>query len=186
MTIVSARCSCCDGQLDMLGREPTFVSPQAYVDLESTDRDKRGRTTSDLCIIDGVDGVNSGGSWDRVFVRAVMPVALKGRDMPMHWGLWVELPSGSAEKWERIKRYFTLDRDPEAAGTTFPADLANRLPGYPETVGLPGHLHLVAPTKRPKFVLEQADHPLVQELKTPVSQPRVHTWLMQMQASGGV
>lgn len=172
-------CPCCDKPVTPGNIEPTFRKPQAFIELS---REARAAciTSSEVCVID-----NKKPS-ERFFVRAVMPASVLGRERPLNWGVWVEFPDFAS-----LKRYDKLERDPAAAGATFNVTLANRVPGYPDTVGLPGTLTLGDnPNHRARFspedeAPEDEAHQLVEELSEPVPEHRVHEWMHAMAESGG-
>lgn len=155
--------------------EPTFNKPQAYVELPPALRAKCKPNNTDYCVIEPET------ERERFFVRAVMPAQVVGRQCPMHWGVWVEFLTLKGIKYYAANEY--------EVGKVFEVVLANRLPGYPETVGLPGRLKIVHPKQRPRFYPHNPAggdrHPLVEELCAPVAEHRVTEWLQAMEQSRG-
>lgn len=166
-------CPCCDKPLTPGDIEPVFMKPQAFIELSREERDACV-TNTELCIIDKEKPS------ERIFIRAVMPAVVVGREQPLHWGVWVEFPDLAS-----VKRYAQLERDPESEGSTFNVMLANRVPGYPDTVGIWGTLTLANPKQRARFSPDEDGHPLVEELSDPVPEHRVHEWMHAMAESGG-
>lgn len=148
--------------------EPAFARPDAYVALSADRKENAAKASNDLCRID--DPGSAGPS--RHFVRAVLPVRVEDREVPFRWGLWVEV-SGDAFR-EVVARW----SDPEQhAQPPFESTLANHIPSYPETLGLPCRLQLTGPTTRPSilFAAELA-HPLAAEFRSGVSERRALEW----------
>jgi hypothetical protein len=120
------KCATCGDDHDLL--EPTFRRPEAVVALSSAERSQRVKEGDDLCVI----RARAEGEPHRCFVRCVLNVPLLDADGRTAWGLWVEV---EVTDFRRIVEAWS---DPAQA--TFPAmqaSLANRVPGYPDTLGLP-------------------------------------------------
>jgi hypothetical protein len=92
------------------------------------------------------------------------------------WGLWAEV----AEK--DLTRVLELwDSTSQAQEPPFTALVANHVPGYPETLGLPVQMRLTGPTTRPALAFDAAEqHPLAVECRAGVSVHRVMEWLNAM------
>lgn len=167
-------CPCCDEPLTPEDTEPVFLHPHPYVDLDPEDQNACHHNT-ELCV------THPRTERQRFFLRAVMPAPVRGRERPLHWGVWVEL-----ESIQMLRHYAGIERDPKGVGQTYEVTLANRLPGYdPTTVGLEGTLTLTGPTQRPSFS-PTAEHPLTAEVAEPVPEHRVNEWMRAMEASGGI
>lgn len=162
------RCNVCgvDHPLDEI--EPAFARPDAYASLDEANRRRHAKADGDLCRIDDPDGLTS-----RYFVRAVLPVGVEERTEPVLWGLWVEVGEAS------FRRVLDLWSDPDQAShAPLPGSLANRIPTYPDTIGLPCALHLTGPTTRPSISLPgDLAHPLAREASAGVTAHRVSEWI---------
>jgi hypothetical protein len=126
------RCSQC-GEEHAVG-EPAFGAPDEVFAIPAAERAERVRGNKDLVILDGT----------RFFVRAVLPVTVVDQDQCMRWGVWVELSSEDAREV-----YDRWDDADQAECPPMEAHLANRIPGYPDTMGEPMSLQLTGPTSRP-------------------------------------
>jgi hypothetical protein len=104
----------------------------------------------------------------RRFLRAqlLLPVADGPHDFA--YVVWVEV---SRTQMRRAKRLWNRpDREAEPPWTV---TLATRVPGYPDTDGLPATLRHRAPGRRPTVELAVADHPLTAEQRSGISMGRV-------------
>lgn len=158
------RCSKCGAEHDLL--EPTFRRPEAYVRLERELRDQHAKADDDLCRITLPDEPA------RYFVRGVLPVAV--RDLPdgIRWGLWAEVPESA------FRRILALWSAPDQASEPpIETSLANAIPSYPETLGLPLIMRLTGPTSRPELSFAPgAEHPFVEECTFGVDAHRASEW----------
>jgi hypothetical protein len=164
------KCSTCGEEHELL--EPSFHRPEAVVQLASDERAERVKESDDLCVV----WARSGAERHRFFVRCVMTVPLLDGDGETGWGLWAEV---EAADFRRIVEMWT---DAEQAGIPpMRARVANRVPGYPETVGLPVILTLTGPTTRPRLAFDAtSDHPLALECQAGVCTHRVMEWLADL------
>ena len=161
------RCSVCGVDHPIEEIEPAFARPDAYVTLSSEHREANAKANEDLCRID-----DPAGGVPRQFVRAVLPVNVEDRNVPIRWGLWVEV---SEDAFRRILELWSVAE--QASEPPIAATLANHIPSYPETVGLACWLHLTGPTTRPSIALpEHIDHPLASEYRSGVSAHRAIEW----------
>ena len=141
------KCATCGAEHDLL--EPTFLRPDAVVDLPSEERAERVNETDDLCAI----WARSDAEPHRYFVRCVLKVRLLDAPGDTGWGLWVEVMGGD---FDRIVETWS---DPDQASVP-PMDawVANQVPDYPDTIGLPVTLHLTGPTTRPQLTLDPGSY----------------------------
>ena len=92
------------------------------------------------------------------------------------WGIWAEVAESDfhqiVEKWS----------DPQQGELPpMEARLANGIPRYPETVGLPAMLQLTGPTTRPELTFDGSSiHPFVVECRHGVCTHRVMEWLQDV------
>jgi hypothetical protein len=158
------RCATCGEEHPLEELEPAFARPDPYVAIPREARERIARANDDFCRIDGPP--------ERWFVRAVLPVRVAGREVPLRWGLWAEVSEAAfariVERW----------RDPEQAREApFDAALANEIPGL-RTLGLPCRLQLSGLTTRPFLSFApDLDHPFAREQRAGVSEARALEWL---------
>ena len=161
------RCSRCGSEHELL--EPSFLRPDAVVEMPEVQRQSRVEENDDLCRV----LMGDGDEVPRFFLRTVLPVQLLDVDDYTQWGLWVEVEEKHAHRaWEL---WDSLDQDQEPP---FPGFVANQVAGYPNTIGLPVEIQLTGPTTRPRSSFsKELEHPFVQECRAGVNTPRVLEWL---------
>jgi hypothetical protein len=164
------KCPTCGEEHELL--DPAFRRPEAVVGLSDVDRAARVKESDDLCAI----WADSDAEPHRFFVRCVLNVALLDAEQPAAWGLWAEVAEPDfkriVEKWADVD---------QASLPPMLASIANRVPGYPDTVGLPAALHLTGPATRPVLTFAgPSPHPFVQECERGVCTHRVMDWLEAM------
>jgi len=88
------------------------------------------------------------------------------------WGLWAEV---SADAFARIVELWS---DPNQSDEPpLPGELANVIPSYRETLGLPLSVHLTGPTSRPRLRFTNGvSHAFVQECENGVDAHRAAEW----------
>ena len=101
--------------------------------------------TSDLCIVDS----------ESYFIRCVLEIPIIGASEPFTWGVWV---SQSRENFLAYSDAFP--NTPERITFGY---LANRIPGYPDTLNLHTQAHWRTSSLRPWIELEAGDHPLYRD-----------------------
>jgi hypothetical protein len=157
-------CEQCGHTHDISSMEPAFNSPHAWWEISEDER-ARSKLSNDLCMIfaDGTRG----------FIRAVLPIPVSGRALPVSWGIWVEVDQAT---WETVLELWKDPRQHEHA--PFDVTLANNIPGSPPTAGLPVQLHLTSPTTRPRVeIASDVEHPFAQQQREGVSESQIMAWL---------
>ncbi len=161
------RCQQCGAYHDVFAIQPRFGFPDAYLAVPENERERRTKSGRDWCVIR--HGTSAG---DRYFLRATLPFAVHGEPRPYSWGIWVEIDKVGYDRATEL-----WDVNPETSEPPIPAVVANHLPGYPETLDLPGSLHLAPVGVAPKFLLERSlDHALAREQRAGVHPERVLEW----------
>ena len=129
--------------------ELAFVRPDAIAAL--TDAQRRVKLleeSDDLCETRAGEH----------FVRAVLPLPVDGWDEPYCIGIWVRVEA------DVFARVLALWEDPaQSDEPPFDVRLANDIPSFPETNGLPVQLQLTGPTSRPYVLVPPSAHPLHRE-----------------------
>lgn len=154
------KCSGCGRRHDALPMALALELPAEVYELESAEREARVESDGDWCVLDG----------ERHFLRACLEIPLRVRaEGPFVWGVWVELDAADFERvladWDREGR----ESVPPMLGR-----LANDLPVYPGTRGLPVHVHTRPIGMRPLAELPPDDHPLALEQHGGIDLARVH------------
>lgn len=134
--------------------EVSYEQPEVCAALDATAVKRRVLTTSDFTILDG----------QRYFVRVTLLVPIVGYDERFHWAAWIEVG------WQAFKAYFEAFEDEDNSSLpAFPGRLANRVDGFPRTMGLTGTAYPRAHGERPHFLLKSRTHPLAKAQTTGIS-----------------
>ncbi len=139
----TVRCSRCGKEHDLSGIEPAFARPDEFFTVPDSERGRRISGSDDACLITSPDGQRLS-----CFIRTVLEVPIRGEGTTIGWGLWVEV---TPEVYRRVGALWedaNQDKEPP-----FPCTLANDLPNYPTTRGLPGAMQLTGQHTRPTLTL---------------------------------
>ena len=155
------RCAVCGQDHPDDAIELTYVQPDAIVGLSAAQREARVQENPDLVVLDG----------NRYFVRAALPIPVRGRRRGYNVGVWAELDKASfqrvIERWE----------DPAQANEpAMPGKLANSIRSQSGTLGLDVALRLTGPTTRPSVHVVSELHPLHAEQAAGVSVHRLQDY----------
>lgn len=153
--ISSYRCACC-GEVHEGLPDVGFAEPYHYASLSDEER-STSHLSSDFCTIDD----------EHFFVRACLPVPLKGQKEEFVWGVWVSL---SRSNYQRYREIF---EEPEPNEGPYFGWLCSRIPGYPDTLHLKTRVHLEPYPTRPRVELEPTDHPLAVEQRDGIELDRL-------------
>lgn len=164
--MIMARCATCGRVHDLQHIEPSFRRPDAFFEVEAEARARRISDSDNACLITSPDGREL-----RCFVRTVLYVPIRGEAKPIGWGLWAEV---EAPTYHRIGDLW--DDPDQGAEPPLACTLANALPNYPSTLGLPGALQLRSPTLRPALTLSPSGHPFAVEANAGVPFERALEW----------
>jgi hypothetical protein len=146
--------------------DPSFRRPEAFVRLDAAVRELHAKATDDLCSIHLPDADSQ---W---FVRGVLPVEVVDRSEDLWWGVWAEV---SEPVFRRILEVWSdpaQDQEPP-----FDGKLANVIPSYPDTLGLPLIVQLTGARSRPRLQFGSASgHPFVLECQAGINAHRASDW----------
>jgi hypothetical protein len=157
-------CSICGKEHPVL--DPTFRRPEAFERLDSSIREAHAIADDDLCSIK-LPGVAA-----RWFVRGVLPVVVVDRSEDLWWGLWAEV---SEEAFKRIVELWSAPE--QERESPFSGQLANLIPSYPDTLGLPLTVQLTGTQSRPTLRFESANrHPFAHQCETGVDSHQAAEW----------
>lgn len=155
------RCAVCGQDHPDDEIELTYVQPDAIFGLSAAQREARVKENPDFAVLD--DG--------RFFVRAVLPIPVRGRRREYNIGVWAELDEASfqrvVERWE--------DKD-QANEPAMPGKLANAIRSQPRTLGLDVALRLTGLATRPSVRVVSELHPLHGEQAAGVSVHRLQDY----------
>jgi hypothetical protein len=126
---------------ESLTRDWGFELPDEVWALSEAEQDEQVRYNDDLC------------QWgERVFIRCILPVPLKGEDDYFGWGAWAEVEP------EVFERYLELYEEDGREEPPAPGKLANQLPPYPgTTLGTRVMIQFQTPDDRPTLTLLETD-----------------------------
>jgi hypothetical protein len=141
--------------------ELIFRRPDVVAELDEEERGRSVQENADLCILEG----------KQFFIRAILPLAVTGRNRPYNIGIWVAVTQAS---FERV--YELWDEPSQGDEPPFSAVVANEIPTLPTTIGLEAMLCLTGTATRPEVVLCQAGHPLVAEQANGIAPHRAHEY----------
>jgi len=152
------RCATCDELHDLSEMQLGYSRPDAWYAVHPEEREERWRADADLAVLEG----------ERFFVRGVLLIPVRGEKQPYAWGTWAAVDEAD------FRRYRALYDDPDAhREPPFAGRIANQLPGYPQTLGLPVTIRLGGGSDRPSLTVDDADHPLAVEQRDGVYLERV-------------
>jgi hypothetical protein len=158
------RCPKCGEEHDLWENEIGFEHPDEVFALPEVERQARAKCGTDLCVLDGT----------RHFIRAVLSVPVRGERRDFGWGVWAEVSR------EAYARYYELwDSPNQSREPAFPGRLANALPGYETSLGLPLMVQLTSAEERPALTVADSAHSLAREQREGVYPERVLEWLAE-------
>jgi hypothetical protein len=161
------RCSACGREHDLSQIEPAFRRPDAYFAVPREERERRINDNDETCLITSTDGRDLA-----CFVRAILKVPIRDVGTTIGWGLWVEIDH---EAYWRVAAVW--DDPNQSEEPPFACTVANDIPGYPSTRGLPGVIRLTGPHSRPSLTLApDSAHPFAVETHTGVHFERALEW----------
>ena len=147
-------CSICGETHDGLPLSWAFAAPDHWAELDEAEREERGFCNADFCQM-----TDDAGDPAR-FVRGTIEIPIADpvdADEPnVVIGVWASLSEKSLEELLRV-----WNDDEADAGPWF-GWLSNHIPMYPETLGVPTHVHF-RPGLRPLIEVEPGDHPLARD-----------------------
>lgn len=135
-----------------------FDLPDMIHAMDAAERARRARITSDSVELDGA----------HFFVRGVLMVPVLGEDMALGLGAWSTLSPASYARYSE-----TFDDDDQGRVGPFFGWFANRVPGYPDTLGLKCSVQPQDGNQRPRLTLEPGDHPLAIEQRAGITLERL-------------
>jgi hypothetical protein len=142
--------------------------PDCVWAIPEPERSSKSRFTADLCQL---------GS--QFFIRCVLELPFIERAGYYGWGIWVEVPEATFHRYLELYEQDGSDEPPVAAA------MANAIPGYPSTSGLPVTVQFRDPASRPAVhVSSSISHPLAAEQSSGLSMSRYHEILAVTGAVG--
>lgn len=147
-------CACCGRGLVPEDTAWMFGAPDDYLRIAEPERGGLARITADQCIVA-----------DRLFyLCGNLDLPIRGQDGSLRITCWVRIDEDTHQ--------FLCDtwQDPERVRQTpHASELANNLPSYPPTEGLPVQVVQNPPGNRPTLVVPRGDHPLCRDFNEGMS-----------------
>ena len=162
-------CATCGETHEGMPTDYGWKMPDVLWDIPEERRSIEAKFNADLCRLG-----------DRFFIRAVLQLPFNEQPGFYAWGPWVEL---SEQDFDRYVELYDKDGsgEPMLQGV-----LANELPLYPSTLGLPVMVQLRDSTNRPTLHVGTAsDHPLAAEQSQGIDNQRYHQILVATGTVGG-
>jgi hypothetical protein len=160
-------CSTCGKSHEGLPTDSAYTLPDVVWAIPETERAKHAKWSKDLCQFG-----------ERYFFRCVLAVPFKDREGDYGWGVWAEV------KYEDFDRYYKLYDEDGSGEPEMQALLANAVPAYDQTLGLPILVQLQSSTSRPSVRFPPgSDHLFALEQAHGIGEDRYHQIL---QATGAL
>lgn len=161
-------CSTCGEAHDGLPTDYGWQLPDDVWAIPASERPERARFNSDLCQFG-----------TRFFIRCVLKLPFNEQPDHYGWGIWVEVAEPA------FCRYVELyDKDGSAEPPVL-GNVANAMPGYPPTLGLPVVVQFQNSTSRPRVAVRANDHPIAAEQANGIDNRRHHEILVATGSLGG-
>ena len=168
MATAEMKCSKCGNIHPRDELKLSFQRPDAVVALPEAQRKSEVQESDDLCTM------RSG----RFFIRAVLPLPVREWEHPYRIGIWVEIERAAFD------RVLALWDDPaQHEEPPFRANLANDIPSFQSTRGLPVRLQLTTPKTRPVVLVPECDHGLHREQRFGITAHRASEYSSYLEAA---
>lgn len=152
------RCELCGQDHEGLLTDYGFKLPDEVWAIPETERAAQARCTEDLCQLA-----------ERYFIRGVLLVPFAQRPGHFGWGVWLEV---DADAFQRYLEVYEIDAsgEPMASGR-----LANGIPAYANSKGLPASVKFGTASERPTFWFSpDAAHAGAREQRDGIDDRRYH------------
>jgi len=157
-------CGTCGKEHAGLITDYGFKLPDVVWGIPEPERSIQAKFDTDLCRLGG-----------RYFIRCVLQVPFIGMEGSFGWGVWAEVP------WSVFERHLEIYAQDGSNEPAHEGTLANAIPVYENTVGVPVLLQFGAQTKRPCLRMLAEDHSkLAEEQRAGIDDARYHEILNQL------
>jgi len=161
-------CPTCGETHDGLPTDHGWKLPDVVWAIPEDERSNQAKFNSDLCQLG-----------NRFFIRCLLTLPFNEQPDCYGWGVWVEV---SEQDFHRYVELYDKDgsREPVVLGT-----IANVMPGYPPTLGVPVTVQFQGSTSRPTVHMPSGSkHPLAAEQSTGIDNRRYHEILAAIGSAG--
>jgi hypothetical protein len=138
-----------------------WTLPDEVWAIPPTERREKAKFNADLCELG-----------ERFFMRCILKLPFNQQPEYYGWGIWVEVSERD------FLRYVDLYNEDGTSEAPVPGKIANSVPGYPPTLGLPVMVQFQASTSRPVVAPIDQDHPLTIDHREGIDNRRYHQILV--------
>lgn len=155
-------CPTCGDAHDGLPTDHGWKLPDVVWAIPENERSHQVKFDSDLCQLG-----------NRFFIRCLLKLPFSEQTDYYGWGVWVQV------REQDFDRYLELYDKDGSAEPSMSCTIANEMPGYPTTLGLPARVQFHTSTGRPTVhVPASSSHPLAAEQSTGIDNRRYHEILV--------
>jgi len=154
-----ARCGTCGCDLGEHPHDAGFTLPDVVWGLDRGERERRAKTSPDLCVLDGA----------RFFLRGIAFVPILETPDQFGWGFWVEVDRAVFARYLELFKTDAPPGEPTRSGV-----IANSPRGYEPLEGHPVEIVFGIAKERPRLVLGASDHALSIEQHRGIPVSRLH------------
>ena len=165
----SFTCSICGKAHEGLPTDYAYRLPDDVWAIPEQEREAHAQWSSDLCQYG-----------NRFFIRCILFVPFTERLGEFGWGVWAEVPEAVFQRYLQVYEHDATG-EPEATGV-----LANKVPAYPQIVGVPVRIQFRSSTERPTLRFPPgAGHVFAREQGQGINEARYHEVLISTGAISG-
>ena len=162
-------CNTCGDTHEGLPTDLAWTLPDVVWSISEADRTSLAKFDTDRCQLG-----------DRFFIRCILELPFREQSGYYGWGVWVELPESS------FYRYVELYDEDGSSEPVVSGHLANEIPAYPSTLGLPVTVQFQDSTSRPTVnVPTTSNHALAAAQFGGIDNQQYHAILVATGSLGG-
>ncbi len=162
-------CNTCGDTHEGLPTDLAWTLPDVVWSIPEADRTSLAKFDTDRCQLG-----------DRFFIRCILELPFREQSGYYGWGVWVELPESS------FYRYVELYDEDGSSEPVVSGHLANEIPAYPSTLGLPVTVQFQDSTSRPTVnVPTTSNHALAAAQSGGIDNQQYHAILVATGSLGG-
>lgn len=147
-------CGCCGRWFDGLP-DIAYTRPDSWDETAAARSPEANQADDELCIVDG----------EHFHIRCVLLVPIRGTSQSFGWGVWVGQSEADFDLYAQAIDALAIELMPAAAipARATAGVLANRLLGYPDTLGLKLKVRWQPDGARPLVEVAPCAHPLFRD-----------------------
>ena len=162
-------CNTCGDTHEGLPTDLAWTLPDVVWSIPEADRTSLAKFDTDRCQLG-----------DRFFIRCILKLPFREQSGYYGWGVWVELPETS------FYRYVELYDEDGSSEPVVSGHIANEIPAYPSTLGLPVTVQFQDSTSRPTVnVPTTSNHALAAAQSRGIDNQQYHAILVATGSLGG-